>query len=398
MVQLESDNLPFLATTLAGLEEVLGNELLGLGARDIKIATRAVSFAGDKGFLYKANLNLHTAIRILVPFQQFKARNSDQLYEQVLKLPWEDLIDVRKTLAVNAAIHSPFFNHTLFVSQKVKDGIIDRIREKKGARPSVDLEAPDFPIHIHIREDQCTLSLDSSGESLHKRGYRSATNIAPMNEVLAAGLVALSGWDQRSAFIDPMCGSGTIAIEAALFAARIPPGYFRMSGISKQIQPFAFMGWDNFDAELWEKIYQSSVNKIRESDIDIFASDVSPNVLKKAKENIRNSRTGDMIHVSGSDFRDLRPPEGARPGVIVINPPYGERMDKDDLNLLYKEMGDALKKNWTGYTCWIISPDKEAVQHLGLHASRKITLFNGSLECKYMKFEMYTGSKKQGAS
>lgn len=395
MINLKAADISFVASTMAGLEEVLGNELLGIGGREIKLGTRAVSFKGDMGFLFKANLNLHTAIRILIPIHSFRAKNSDALYREIKQMPWEELIDVKKTLAVSAAINSPFFNHSLFVSQKVKDGIIDRIRDKRGSRPSVDLAAPDYPIHIHIREDLCTVSLDSSGESLHKRGYRSATNVAPMNEVLAAGLVALSGWESHRPLIVPMCGSGTIAIEAALWAAKIPPGYYRSSGISKQMNAFAFMGWEGFDMALYEMIYERSVQKIKEKDVRIFASDVSANVVKKAKENIKSSRTGDMIRITASDLLDLHPPENEISGVLILNPPYGERMDKDDLGELYEKIGDSLKSHWQGYTCWMISPHQEAIKRIGLHASKKYSLFNGALPCKYMRFEMYQGSRKR---
>ncbi len=389
-----SSDISFLATTMTGMEEVLGTELLGLGAREINPLKRAVAFKGDLGFLYKANFNLRTALRILIPIKMFQADTPEKIHEQVKSFPWEQLMDTRHTLAISATVNSPFFNHSLFIAQKVKDGITDRFRELTGSRPSVDLAEPDIRINIHITGDTCTLSLDSSGESLHKRGYRTATNIAPMNEVLAAGLIALTGWDQRSNFIDPMCGSGTLAIEAAMWAAKIPPGFFRMSGIEKQRDAFAFMRWPSFNKELWDKIYESSVAKISESEVRIYASDISPNVLKKTKENIVNARVDDIVRVKCRSFQELERPETGDRGVIVINPPYGERMDKDDLDKLYSELGDALKSNWSGYACWIITPNAEAVKKIGLHATRRITVFNGPLECKFLKYEMYAGTKK----
>ena len=215
------------AKTLFGFEELLANELLKLGAQDIKKGVRSVSFVGDKGFMYKANLGLRTAIKILKPIKSFWLRNEDDLYQQVYKIKWEDYLKPSGTLAVDATVHSNVFTHSKFVALKTKDAIVDRFREISGERPNVDLRFPDLKINVHIDRNQCTISLDTSGESLHRRGYKTDTNIAPINEVLAAGLVMLSGWDGQCDFMDPMCGSGTILIEAAMIACNIPPNLMR---------------------------------------------------------------------------------------------------------------------------------------------------------------------------
>ncbi len=392
MLDLKDSNLLLTATTMSGLEELLGRELLNLGAREVTPLKRAVSFKGDLGFIYKANFCLRTAIRILVPVKTFEVQNEDQLYEGIKAMQWEELMDPSKTLAIDSSVNSPHFNHTLYVAQKSKDAITDRFRERTGGRPSVDLADPDLRINIHISGTSCIVSIDSSGESLHKRGYRREINIAPLNEVLAAGMVLHSGWDKRTNFIDPMCGSGTLSTEAAMYSANIPPGFFRTGGIEKQKEAFAFMRWKDHDKELWQKIFEGSVSKINNNAPLITASDVSESVLKKAKKNFQAAKVDDMIRSKYIAFQKLEKPEGT--GTIILNPPYGERMDKDDILKLYKEIGDTLKKNWSGYTAWILTANMEAVNEIGLRATRRIALFNGSLECKFLKFDLYSGSKK----
>lgn len=376
-----------IAKTIFGLEETLSTELLRLGAKNIEIHNRAVSFEGDKGFMYKANLCLRTALRILVPFESFRVTDEKSLYDEIQKINWEDYMDVADTLAIDTVLNSDLFTHSQYISQKAKDAIVDQFRTKYNERPSVDLDKPTVRINIHIYNDTCTLALDSSGESLHKRGYRDKTNLAPINEVLAAGLVLLSGWDKRTNFIDPMCGSGTIVIEAALIANNIPAGYFR--------EDFGFQRWKkflSFEEELWNLIFDSAVNKITDYQQTIIGGELSPNVAKKAKENVKLAKVDDVVNIRNCDMKDFEVPPGR--GVVIINPPYGERMVKDNIDELYKMMGDTFKQKFSGYDCWILSSNIDALKNVGLRPSRKITLYNGQLECKFMKYEMYQGTKK----
>ena len=375
---------PMLATTLFGLEEVLADELLKIGAKDIVKLKRAVSFSGDKGFMYKANYCLRTATRVLKPIQSFHIRDEEDLYTKVKKIKWEEYLDVMSTFAIDTSLKTHLFSHSQFISQKAKDAIADRFREKFDKRPSVDLERPWLRINIHVHDNNCIVSLDSSGSSLHKRNYRDKTNLAPLNEVLAAGMILLTGWDKKIPFLDPMCGSGTIVTEAALIAGNIPPGYYR--------EEYNFMTWKDFDKDLWELIKDACLKKINEHDVQILGSDLSPHVIKKAKQNIKEAKVEDMVKVSCEDFLTLVKP--AETGIIVMNPPYGERMDKDNITELYKAIGDTLKKNWQGWTCWLITSNEEAMNAIGLRHTRRITLFNGGLECKYLKYEMYAGTKK----
>ncbi|MFM8917843.1 MAG: class I SAM-dependent RNA methyltransferase, partial [Bacteroidota bacterium] len=359
-----SDNIRFVAKTITGLEEVLAKELQSLGARNVEQLYRAVAFTGDKGFLYKANFCLHTALRILVPIKSFEVSNEDSLYNAIKSMPWEEYLDATDSLAIDTVLSTRLFNHSQFISQKAKDAIVDRFREKFQVRPNVDLKNPALRINLHINENICNVSFDSSGESLHKRGYREQTNLAPMNEVLAAGLVKLSGWQKHQPLIDPMCGSGTILIEAALIAANIPPGYFR--------EHFGFMNWKKFmpfDEELWKTITEGVISRIDSADIEIIGGALSHNVARKAKENVKLARVEDMVTIRESDMRDFDPP--SRKGVVIVNPPYGERMDKDDLTELYKSIGDTFKQKFSGYDCWLITSNKEALKSLGLRTSRR---------------------------
>ncbi len=383
----EQNDLKMIAKTIFGLEELLSQELQRMGAKEVEIHNRAVSFVGDKGFMYKANLCLRTALRVLVPFHTFKVADEKTLYDAIQGVNWEDYMNVSDTLAIDTVLSSDLFTHSQYISQKVKDAIVDQFRAKQGERPSVDLDKPTLRINVHIHNDTCTLAFDSSGESLHKRGYRDKTNLAPINEVLAAGLVMLTGWDKRTNFIDPMCGSGTILIEAALIANNIPPGYYR--------EDYGFERWEKFmafDEELWNTIFDAAINKITNHEQKIMGGELSPNVAKKAKENVKLARVDDIVSVKNCDMKDFEVPAGK--GVVVINPPYGERMDKDNIEELYKMMGDTFKKNFQGYDCWILSSNIDALKNVGLRPSRRITLFNGPLECKFLKYEMYQGTKK----
>ncbi len=372
------------ATTLAGLEEVLAAELLKLGARQIQNHTRAVSFLGDKGFMYKANFCLRTAMRVLKPISIFSIQDADQLYNEIKKMDWEQYITLNKTFAIDCVLNSDLFLNSQFPSLKSKDAIADYFRDKFGKRPNVDKENPDVLIQIHIFKNQCTVSLDSSGESLHKRGYRESADRAPVSEVLAAGLVLLSGWDKKSTLVDFMCGSGTILIEAALIAANIPPGFYRQS--------FGFESWIDFDENLFDKIKQSAIDRISEQDFFLYGCDISKTAIEKAHENATDARVDDVLKITKRDFREMEAPSPG--GMVIINPPYGEKMTDENLEQLYKDIGSVLKKKYNGYIAWVITSNQEAAKQIGLHASRKITVFNGGLECKYLRFELYEGSKK----
>lgn len=372
------------ATTFHGLEDVLVNELMKLGARDIVPFKRGVSFTGDKGFMYKANLCLRTALKVLVPIYSFTAENEHELYDKMKEYEWEELLNTDDTLAINATVNSEEFDHSLYISQKTKDAICDRFVEKFNVRPNVDLDRPTVRIYVHIFKNQVNVSLDSSGDSLFKRGYRVDIDTAPMKEVLAAGIVLLSNWQPHLPLIDGMCGSGTLGIEAALYANNIPPGVFR--------EEFGFMKWHDFDKELWDTIYDSCINRIKDDMPNIISSDIEIIPLEMAKRNGGVAKVDDVIQYEHISFFDIMPTKPH--GTILLNPPYDERIKMEDTNAFYKQIGDKLKKDFGGWTCWIISSNMEAIKSIGLHPSKKMTLFNASLECKLLKYEMYSGSKK----
>ena len=382
-----SENYKMVAKTIYGLEEVCATELRKLGAENVSLHNRAVSFEGNIGVMYKANLMARTALRILVPIHEFKVGNEKEFYDKIKAIDWGMYLGADDTLAIDTVLNTEIFNHSQYISQKAKDAIVDQFREKHGRRPSVDLERPTIRLHIHIYNDVCSLALDSSGESLHKRGYRAKTNLAPINEVLAAGLVLLSGWDGHKPLIDPMCGSGTILIEAAMIASDIPCGIHR--------EWYGFQNWQGFlpfDEELWKTIHNSALERISNADVKLFGCELSPHVARKAKENIKWAKVEDMITIINEDFKELAPPEGG--GTVIMNPPYGERMDKENIEELYKSIGDTFKKNYAGYDCWLITSNMEAAKQIGLRPSRKIALYNGQLECRFLKYSMYQGTKK----
>lgn len=373
-----------IARTLFGLEDILEAELRKLGAMNIEKGIRNVSFYGDLGFLYKANLSLRTAINILKPIKEFKLFEPDDLYHNLYQIPWENFIKEDQTIALNSSIHTDLFNHSQFVVYRSKDAIVDRIRAQKGTRPNVDTQQPDVKIHIHIDRNLCHVSLDSSGAPLFKRSYRKATNIAPINEVLAAGILLLSGWDGKSDFLDPMCGSGTLLIEAAMIACNIPPNINR--------EKFAFMNWEDWDADLFELISSSTLKKIRDFHYSIKGFDKDPSVVIKAIENIENANLSDFINVEIKDFfRSSKETKG--PLQLVFNPPYGERLEID-IPSFYKEIGNTFKTNYPNTSAWMIVSNLEAIKNLGLRPSRKIKLYNGKLETKLMNYEIYEGTKK----
>ncbi len=372
------------AKTLFGFEPLLAKELRNLGAIDVKEGVRSVSFYGDKGFMYKANLSLRTAIKVLKPITTFKVFSEEDLYREINNISWEDFMDANQTLAIDATVHSEKFTHSKYVALKSKDAIVDRFRDRTGERPGIDLDYPSLRINIHIEKEFCTVSLDSSGQSLHKRGYKSATNIAPINEVLAAGMLLHSGWDGQCDFMDPMCGSGTILIEAAMIACNIPPNLNR--------KEFGFEKWKDWDEDLFEKIQESVLKKARDFHFTIKGYDKAPSAVQKAKDNIQNANLSEFITVEHEDFFKTEK-QTERHLHMVFNPPYGERLE---INMpeFYKAIGDTLKQSYPGTHAWFITSNLEAIKHVGLRPSRKIKLFNGSLESKLLKYEIYEGSKK----
>ncbi len=371
-------------TTFFGLEEILARELQQLGGKNIEIFKRGVSVTGDIGFLYKANLCLHTALKVIVPIYKFQAANEQELYDRIKEIEWEKYLSESDSLMVESVLNSETFTHSQFVSQKIKDGMVDRFREKTGKRPDVDLIRPIFKLYAHIFRNEVSLHIDSSGDPLYKRGYRADINEAPMKEVLAAGLVRLSGWEKHQLLIDGMCGAGTIGIEAALWANNIPPGYYRNN--------FAFMLWRNFDEKLYDTIFESSISKIREDKVDIICNELDAFTAKKAKSNTVNAKVDDVVNCTNQDFFDLMP--ARQGGVVILNPPYGERIPVPEIEKMYKEIGNKLKKDFQNFNAWIITSSPEAVKSIGLRPSRRIQIYNGSLECRYLKFELYGGSKK----
>lgn len=378
------ENYNMLAKTLFGFEDLLAKELTQLGARDVKTGVRSVSFSGDKGFMYKANLGLRTAIKILKPIHSFIVNNEKDLYDNLYKMDWAQYVKPAGTIAVDATIHSELFTNSLYIAQKTKDAIVDKFRDTTGERPNVDLKFPDLKVNVHIDRHQVTISLDSSGDSLHKRGYKMATNIAPINEVLAAGLIMLSGWDGQTDFMDPMCGSGTMLIEAAMIACNIPPNLMR--------KEFAFERWNDWDVELFEKIEESLLGKTRDFHHKIIGYDKAPSAVTKAIENVKNAQLDDFIEVKHEDF--FKTQKGGENKLhMVFNPPYGERLNID-MEEFYKNIGDTLKQNYPGTDAWFITSNLDALKHVGLRPSRKIHLFNAKLEARLVKYVMYEGSKK----
>ena len=371
------------AKTFQGLEEVLAKELTELGASDIEIGNRMVAFTGDKAMLYKANFCLRTAIRILKPIKHFKAQTADEVYDNVKAINWEEYLDAEKSFAVDAVVFSNEFRHSKFVAYKVKDAIVDYFRDKTGERPSVRLNNPDVLLNIHIAEDRCTLSLDSSGESLHRRGYRQEAVEAPLNEVLAAGMILMTGWRGECDLIDPMCGSGTIPIEAALIARNIAPGVFR--------KEFAFEKWNDFDQELFDSIYNDESNE-REFTHKIYGYDNNPKANEIAIRNVKAAGLSKDIELKIQAFQQFEQP--TEKSIIITNPPYGERISTDDLLGLYQMIGERLKHAFTGNDAWILSYRDECFDQIGLKPSVKIPLYNGALECQFRKYQLFDGKYK----
>ena len=373
-----------LAKTFKGLEEVLAQELIELGANDVQLERRAVSFRGDKALLYRANFCLRTAIRILVPIASFKAKDTDELYQQLRRLDWSQYMKVDSTFAIDATVYSDAFRNSRFVTYRAKDAIADYCVENAHKRPNVSTQTPDLLFNIHIAKEQVTLSLDSSGESLHKRGYRVATTEAPINEVLAAGMLLLAGWKGQSDFYDPMCGSGTLLIEAALIARNIAPGVFRQS--------FAFEQWPDFDSDLWSDIYNDDSQE-REFEHTIYGSDASFYAIQQAAKNIKSAGVQKDIELKQIRIEELKPIADTN-ALVMLNPPYGERLKSNkEMEDLYSSIGTTLKHQFAGATAWIISSNEAAMKCIGLKPTAKLRLLNGELDCQFNKYELFNGKR-----
>lgn len=371
------------AKTMAGLEEILAEELISLGADEIEIGNRMVSFRGDQALMYRANFHCRTALRILKTVYEFKAKTTDEIYKKVKAMNWYEHLDENSTFAIDTVTFSDFFTHSKFVSYRVKDAIADYFMSKTGKRPSVDVKKPDLLINFHVAQDKCTLSFDSSGDSLHKRGYRVAQTEAPLNEVLAAGMIMKTGWKGDSAFIDPMCGSGTLLIEAALIAMNIPPGIYRES--------FGFERWKNFNKDLFETIYNDDSGE-RKFDYKIYGSDISPQAIEIAKQNAKEAGVDHHIEFRVMPFEEYEKAP-AEEGVLITNPPYGERIQPEDLFGLYERIGERLKHVFMGYSAWILSYKKECFNAIGLRHSKRYPLKNGSLDCEFRQYKIFAGKR-----
>ena len=379
-----NEEFELIAKTLEGLEEVLAQELIELGANNVEKGRRMVSFTGDKRMMYLANFSLRTAIRILKPLSHFTATNPDEVYEQVKRIPWERYLSTQQTFAVDEVVFSNEFRHSKFVAYRVKDAIADYFMERDGKRPGVRVTGPDVLINIHIAETSCTLSLDASGESLHRRGYRQATLEAPLNEVLAAGIILMSGWRGECDFIDPMCGSGTLPIEAALIARNIAPGVFR--------QGYAFEKWPDFDKELFEEIYNDDQNE-REFNHHIYGYDNNPRAIEVATRNVKAAGLSRNITLKQQPFQAFEQPK--EKSILITNPPYGERISSPDLLGLYQMIGERMKHAFTGGSAWILSYRDECFDQIGLKPTQKIPLMNGALQCQLRQYELFEGKYKQ---
>lgn len=374
-----------IAKTFKGLEEVLSGELVELGANDVKIERRAVSFTGDKQLLYRANMCLRTASRVLVPVMTFKAKDADEVYEHVKTIDWSKYMSVQTGFQIDSTVYSETFRHSRYVTYRVKDAIADWWNEREGKRPSVKLSNPDLYINVHIANEQVTVSLDSSGESLHKRGYRVANTQAPINEALAAGMLLMAGWKGETDFYDLMCGSGTLLIEAALIAQNIAPGIFR--------DGFAFEKWPDFDKELFEYVYNDDSQE-RPFTHHIYGSDAAFYAVQAALKNVKAAGQQKYIDVRQIRLQEIKR-EVQEKALVMVNPPYGERLAQDkDVLRLYADLGTTFKHQFAGSSAWVISSNEEALKCIGLKPSKRVKLMNGELECLFNKYELFSGDRK----
>lgn len=376
-----SEQTRYVAKTMQGLESVLADELRALGAEGIEEGYRVVTFLGDKRMMYRANFFLRTALRILKPLDSFEAHSIDELYAHAMDFDWESVMDLSKRFAVDSVVNSEVFSHSRFAALKVKDAIVDQFRNRTGRRPFVDPEKPQVRIHLHISDTTCSLLLDSSGNSLHMRGYRRAQDAAPLNEVLAAGMILKTGWTGEQPFLDPMCGSGTLAIEAALIARGLAPGLFR--------NHYGFEDWNDFEPDLLEEMYNDDSME-RDNDVLIMGSDIYGKAIAIAEQNVKAAGLSQYISLSTQSIFDLVPP--MIPGIVVTNPPYGERLKQVQIDEFYKHLGDVFKKRYPGWDVWMLSGNRVVMKNFGLHPSKTYTLFNGPLECKFQRYNMYAGS------
>ena len=381
---MNTPHTKYIAKTFLGLEAVAAEELRKLGASEVVILNRAVEFWGDKALLYKANYCCRTVLRILQPIASFSFETNEQFYKNVFKIPFEHYLSKNGTFCMHSIISNSIFDNSQYASLLAKDALCDRFREKYDCRPSVDKQMPDISVDIYISGNHCSVSIDSSGESLHRRGYKTTRHPAAMNEVLAAGLVLLSGWKADCDLIDFMCGSATIPIEAAMYAINLPAGYYR--------KEFGFMFWCDFDEKLWKKVQKEADEAVNNFDFLVYGSDISPNFIKNSRENVKKMGLDHIIKLSIESFEDVKPERV--PAHIIINPPYGERMNHQIVDNFYQNIGNKLKHNFVYTVAWVITPNKEAMKNFGLRPTKKIRIFNAALECTFYKFELYEGSKK----
>jgi len=377
--------MKLIAKTLYGLEEVLAKELESLGAEYVQSVNRAVLFEGDSYLLYKVNYCSRIALSVLVTVAEFRIGSSGDLYKNCLNIEWDKYLDCKDTFSVVPVVSSKIFSHTGYAGLLLKDSVADWFRTRYGKRPSINRDYPKLVLNLHISNDIVTVSLDSSAIPLFKRGYRSGQAFAPLNEVLAAGMIKLSGWNPGFSLIDPMCGSGTIPVEAGLIASGTAPGKFRSS--------FGFQLWKDFDVELFDKVVKDVDSQIISSSAKIYASDISEEAVRQARNNILNAGLSDLIMLQVADFKNLRPME--EDSFVFINPPYGKRIKTPGIDKLYSMIGTTLKHNFAGNTALIITSEKEALNHIGLKPKEKYLLYNGALECTFVKYEMYSGTRKK---
>lgn len=370
---------------MSGLEDLLIGEIIEQGGTNTEKLFRAVSFEATLEELYKINYWSRTALRVIKPFLEFKAHNETVYYKRLRRYDWTSLFRLDQTFKINSSVHSDRFTHSQYVALKAKDAIVDQFREVHDqSRPSIDIEDPDLVFDIHCNGIDFIISMDSSGESLHKRGYRQSRRKAPLNETLAAGLVLLSGWDKKSPLLDPMCGSGTILSEAYYIAHNIPPRINR--------EFYCFMNWANFDSDLWDRVVKEGQAKIKVPEVDISGYDIDGQQIEETKTLFQEMKISHAVSIKRADF--FQSTKSSEQGMIIMNPPYGLRIEEDDIIGFYKNIGDTFKKSYQGWSAWVISGNKDAIKSLGLRTSKKLTLYNGSLECKYHKYDMYRGTKK----
>lgn len=382
---MQNHVIEMVATTLYGMEPFLAEELEQLGAKSVAIDKKAVRFMGDKALLYRCNLQLRTAIKVIQPIGKFQARNPDEMYDAIKQIPWDKYIDLKQTFAVDVALNTNYFNHSHYLALRIKDGIVDYYRQKKGCRPDVNPDQPDIPIHLYVNDQTCYLYLDSSGHPLYKRGYRYQQHTAQMSEVLAAGLIKLSRWNPETILIDPMCGSGTILIEAALLAGNSTPGLFR--------QHYAFMNWKDYEPLLYKKEMEKLYRHRSYIKTRIIGADSDLESVHLCRQNIKKAGMEGIIQVFHKPLQEFTPPAGT-PGMVITNPPYGERLKQEHIDQLYEMMGDRFKQVFSGYIAWVLSSNMDAMKHFGLRPSQKIKIYNGPLECRFHRFELYSGSRK----